>query len=53
MVLTKKKARTANDFPFHKLPTMALKELPRGWSWQATQDFDTDNHGKFVAQATV
>jgi len=53
MVLTKKKARTANDFPFHKLPTMALKELPRGWSRQATQEFDTDNHGKFVAQATV
>ncbi len=53
MVLTKKKARTANDFPFHKLPTMALKELPRGWSRQATQDFHTDKHGIFVAQATV
>jgi len=32
---------------------MALKELPRRWSQQATQEFHTDTHGKFIAQATV
>jgi hypothetical protein len=29
--LTKKKSRTADNFPFHKISSSALKRVPRGW----------------------
>jgi hypothetical protein len=35
--LTKKKSRTADDFPFHKISNLALERVPRGWKHQATQ----------------
>lgn len=37
MRLSKKKAKTAVDFAYHKLSTAALKLLPKGWMRRATR----------------
>jgi hypothetical protein len=44
-VLTKKKARSAADFPFHKLSDAARRKVDRGWSRRATQEFKTSSSG--------
>ena len=36
--LTKKKSRTAADFPFHKISNGAMKKVKRGWMRVAFQD---------------
>jgi hypothetical protein len=50
--LTKKKSRTADDFPFHKITNSALKKVPRGYKRQATQEIFKDKRHIFTVQAT-
>jgi len=56
-VLTKKKSRTADDFPFHRMSSQALQRVPRGWRRRATRLFSGRNSlgqaCSFVGQATV
>ena len=41
--LTKKKSRTSDDFPFHKLKDAALKRQPRGWMRRAVRTISCFN----------
>jgi hypothetical protein len=50
--LTKKKSRTADDFPFHKISNAAISKVPRGWKRQATQQIMKDRRHIFTVQAT-
>jgi hypothetical protein len=50
--LTKRKSRTADNFPFHKIFNLAMKRVPRGWKRQATQRVLSDNQHIFTVQAT-
>ena len=50
--LTKKKSRTADDFPFHKISNSALKKVKRGYKRQATQQIMKDSRHIFTVQAT-
>jgi hypothetical protein len=51
--LTKKKSRTADDFPFHKISNSAISKVPRGWKRQATQQIMKDRRHLFTVQAST
>ena len=50
--VSKKKSRTGDDFPFHKISPAALKHKPRGWMRRAVRKFGS-NFGNMTAQALV
>jgi hypothetical protein len=53
-VLSKKKSRTAADYPFHKLSKPALDKTERGWMRSAVKSmYDKGNNLLFKVQATV
>ncbi len=52
--LTKKKSRTADDFPFAKLSNGALKKVKRGWKQMARLKVANNNRRNlYTVQATV
>ena len=51
--LTKKKSRTASDFPFHKLSNSSLKRIERGWKRVAFQKVERNNKLLYTMQATI
>jgi hypothetical protein len=53
--LTKKKSRTADDFPFAKLSNGALKKVPRGWKQMARRKIvhQKQTTPLYTVQATV
>ena len=51
--LTKKKSRTAADFPFHRLSNGAMKKIERGWHRLAFQKVVSKGRHLFTMQATV
>ena len=51
---TKKKSRTADDFPFHKLTNGALRRVQRGWMRAAYQNvFLGGSRPAYTMQATI
>ena len=51
--LTKKKSRTAVDYPFHKLSNSALRRVERGWKQMAFQKVESAGKLLYVMQATM
>jgi hypothetical protein len=51
--LTKKKSRTADDFPFHKVSNGAVKTVPHGWRRTAFQKVIMKNKPQYTVQATI
>ena len=53
-VLSKKKSRTAANYPFHKLSKPALDKTEQGWMQSAVKSmYDKGNRLLFKVQATV
>lgn len=52
--LSKKKSRTSDDFPFHKLSGPAQNMMDKGWIRAAQKKiFDTAKNLKFIIQGTI
>jgi hypothetical protein len=51
--LTKNMSRTADDFPFHKVSTGAVKMVPGGWQCTAFQKIIMKNKPQYTIQATI